>query len=104
MLTLHDMGRSPGSVSRREWLRVGGLSAMGLSLSTLLQAHRATAAPMTKPSPSSNDLGATFGKARNVTFLWLQGGPSHHETLAPKPDAPIEIRGPSGASSLSTPK
>ena len=36
--------------------------------------------------------------ARNVDrrciFLWLTGGPSHIDTLDPKPDAPAEIRGP----------
>ena len=38
--------------------------------------------------------GATFGKAKNVIFLWLQGGPPQHETFDPKPDAPVDIRGP----------
>lgn len=35
-----------------------------------------------------------FGRAKNVIFLWLQGGPPQHETFDPKPDAPLEIRGP----------
>jgi hypothetical protein len=39
-------------------------------------------------------LGSTFGKAKNVIFLWLQGGPPQHETFDPKPDAPVDIRGP----------
>jgi len=94
MLTFHDLDGSPGSISRREWLRVGGLSALGLSLPTLLQANRAAAAPITTPSAFSGTLGATFGKAKNVIFLWLQGGPPQHETFDPKPDAPVEIRGP----------
>jgi hypothetical protein len=25
--------------------------------------------------------------------MWMQGGPSHIDTLDPKPDAPVEIRG-----------
>jgi hypothetical protein len=29
-----------------------------------------------------------------VIFLWLWGGPSHLETFDPKPDAPLEYRGP----------
>jgi hypothetical protein len=36
---------------------------------------------------------STFGKAKNVLFLWLQGGPPQHETFDPKPDAPAEVRG-----------
>jgi hypothetical protein len=78
-------------VSRREWLRVGGLSALGLSLPTLL---RAGGAPPAAAPRLSGDLGATFGKAKNCIFLWLQGGPPQHETFDPKPDAPAEIRGP----------
>lgn len=81
-------------VSRREWLRVGGLSALGLSLADLLgaQARASTAAPAPRPAMALE--GATFGKAKSVLFLWLQGGPPQHETFDPKPDAPAEIRGP----------
>ncbi len=80
-------------VSRREWLRVGGLSALGLSLPALLgpTAGRATAA---EPPRLVGNLGSTFGQAKNVIFLWLQGGPPQHETFDPKPDAPVDIRGP----------
>src|SRR6476659_6202493 len=72
-------------INRRELLRVGGLSALGLSLPALLESQALA---------STNDLrGATFGKAKNVIFLWLQGGPPQHETFDPKPDAPDGIRG-----------
>src|SRR5215211_1970740 len=51
------------------------------------------------PAPATpqlaRDLGAaTFGKAKSVIYLWLQGGPPQHETFDPKPEAPAEIRGP----------
>jgi hypothetical protein len=77
--------------SRREWLRVGGLTLTGMSLPAVLRAdQRPTPAPQL-----ASRLGAeTFGKAKNVIFLWLQGGPPQHETFDPKPDAPAEIRGP----------
>jgi hypothetical protein len=85
MLSLHDRGSVLcDGISRREWLRVGGLSVLGLSLPGLL---RAAAVPARQPE------GATFGRAKNVIFLWLQGGPPQHETFDPKPDAPAEIRG-----------
>src|SRR5438874_8834596 len=81
-------------LSRREWLRVGGLSVVGLSLPDLLRAQERQAAPAA-PSPLDRGLGGvTFGRAKNVIFLWLQGGPPQHETFDPKPDAPAEIRGP----------
>ncbi|MGE3819873.1 MAG: DUF1501 domain-containing protein [Isosphaeraceae bacterium] len=75
-------------VNRREWLRVGGLSTLGLSLAGLLR-HEAMAGPS-----GSGTRSTTFGKAKSVIFLWLQGGPPQHETFDPKPDAPAEIRGP----------
>ena len=83
MLRIFESG--PG-LSRRELMRVGGLSALGLSLPTLLRARSAT------PSPAEA-LSATFGRAKSCIFLWLQGGPPQHETFDPKPDAPAEIRG-----------
>ena len=87
MFALH--GRSAklcDHISRRELLRIGGLSAMGLSLPTLLQA-RDELPPGILPTDK------TFGRAKNVIFLWLQGGPPQHETFDPKPNAPREIRG-----------
>ncbi len=92
MLSLHDlplpMFEGP---NRREWLRVGGLSLAGLSLPALLRANQQ---PTTAPSLATRLGSDTFGKAKNVIFLWLQGGPPQHETFDPKPNAPVEIRGP----------
>lgn len=92
MLSIQDeAGSLAGRVSRREWLRVGGLSALGLSLPALLQARGTTP---TAPTKLADNLGSTFGRAKNVIYLWLQGGPPQHETFDPKPDAPIDVRGP----------
>jgi hypothetical protein len=86
MFAIHDHpARLCDGISRRELLRVGGLSLLGVSLPTLLQADALAAV--------RRAAGATFGKAKNVIFLWLQGGPPQHETWDPKPDAPAEIRG-----------
>ncbi|WP_169973377.1 DUF1501 domain-containing protein [Tautonia rosea] len=83
--------------SRREWLRIGGLSVLGLGLGDLLRAgavpNPAIAGPTSSPLAHGLD-GVTFGRAKNVIYLWLQGGPPQHETFDPKPDAPAEIRGP----------
>ena len=95
MLSFRDRAnRMCQGFSRREWLRVGGLSSLGLSLAGLLSAQSAPAAAR-RTSPLVDGLsGAMFGRARNVIFLWLQGGPPQHETFDPKPEAPLEIRGP----------
>lgn len=92
MFSLEDYGPSRG-FSRREWLRVGGLGALGLSLPGLLHAQERPV-PAVAPPLGRRLEGATFGRARNVIFLWLQGGPPQHETFDPKPDAPVDIRGP----------
>lgn len=73
-------------VSRRGMLTAGALGALGLSLSDLLRMRAATAAMPARP-------GSSFGKAKNVILLWMQGGVSHHETFDPKPDAPADVRG-----------
>ncbi|MFN0052060.1 MAG: DUF1501 domain-containing protein [Planctomycetales bacterium] len=89
MFSIHDRSyRLCDGVSRRELLRVGGLSTLGLSLPALL-ASRAAA----KSSALSPGGGTSFGRAKNVIYLWLQGGPPQHETFDPKPEAPAEIRG-----------
>jgi hypothetical protein len=86
MFSLHDRpSRLCDGLSRRELLRVGGLSALGLSLPGILAAAG--------NAPPDARLAGTFGRAKNVLFLWLQGGPPQHETFDPKPDAPAEIRG-----------
>jgi hypothetical protein len=72
-----------GRLTRREWLGIGGVGMLGLSLSTLLQSRAA----------AGTVLDRTFGRARNLIYLFLAGGPSQFETFDPKPDAPAEIRG-----------
>jgi hypothetical protein len=65
-------------------LRVGGLSSLGLNLPGLLASQAVAASENTDP---------TFGRAKSVIYVWLQGGPPQHETFDPKPDAPSGIRG-----------
>jgi uncharacterized protein (DUF1501 family) len=74
-------------LSRRDFLRIGGLSALGLSLSGFLRLQQAAGAAR---------LAAPARKTVNCILLWMQGGPSHHETFDPKPDAPAEVRGEFG--------
>ncbi len=82
MLDLHT-GRSSDctGLSRRSFLRVGGLSALGLSLAGYLRLQNAAAA------------GSAPTKPKRCILMWMQGGPSHHDTFDPKPDAPAEVRG-----------
>jgi len=71
-------------LSRRNMLKSSLAGMAGLSLPSLLEsrAHAAkTGQPMSR---------------RSVILLWMTGGPSHIDTLDPKPDRPIENRGPFG--------
>lgn len=66
--------------SRRSFLHLG-LSGLGaLSLGTLMQAREVSAA-------------TTGTKDTSLILIWLDGGPSQHDTYDPKPDAPSDYRG-----------
>ena len=81
MLTLPDIHtRMCDGLHRREAMRIGGLSAIGLSLPQLLHARSAGA----KGTALSH---GSFGKAKSVILFWLLGGPPQHESWDPKPDA-----------------
>ncbi|MDG1808437.1 MAG: DUF1501 domain-containing protein [Pirellulaceae bacterium] len=70
-------------VTRRNFVRIGGLTALGLGMSDFFQLQRAMAA-----NPLSN------AKAKSCILIWLDGGASHLDTFDPKPQAPSEVRGP----------
>ena len=74
-------------LTRREMIRVGGLSMSGVGLSDLLA--RSTAA---EPSTGTK-YGPGFGKAKRCILLYLSGGHPQHDMFDPKPEAPVEIRG-----------
>jgi hypothetical protein len=73
-------------VSRRELIRVGGASALGLSLSSILQAEESRA------KGARTEGGPGFGKAKSVILVYLQGGPSHLDLWDPKADVPDNVR------------
>ena len=77
--------------SRRTFLRVGGLAAFGLTLPTYLRALAAQ-----EPAGEPGGSRPTAPRAKRCILLWMQGGPSHHDTFDPKPDAPAEVRGEFG--------
>ncbi len=74
--------------SRRTALKAGFLGCAGLSLADLLRAQ---------------DTGAATRNNKSVILMWLDGGPSQLETYDPKPEAPVEYRGPFGALQTNVP-
>lgn len=77
-LTTNRRYRDCDGATRRDFLRVGGLGALGLS--GLMQAQAAGART----------------KDTSVVWLWLGGGPTHVETFDPKMTAPKEYRSVTG--------
>src|SRR5260221_9367873 len=71
--------RTCQQLSRRSFLQIGASSVLALSLADRLRA-----------APSS-------GPVKSVVLLWLWGGPSHLDMFDPKPNAPLEYRGPFSA-------
>ena len=68
-------------VRRRDVLRIGSLTGLGLSLVDLLRARAIATEPRRV-------------RAKSCILLWLDGGPSHLESFDLKPSAPAEVRGP----------
>jgi hypothetical protein len=68
-------------IHRRDFLRVGALTGLGLSLPALL----ATKEAFGKQTKQDKDV--------NCILIWTLGGTSHHDTFDPKPDAPLSVRG-----------
>lgn len=66
--------------TRRSFLQLGMAGLGALSLPQLLRAREVSAATAKRQDTS-------------VILLWLDGGPSHHDTYDPKPQAPREYAG-----------
>lgn len=87
MLHFLSTQRGPGPLlSRRAWLRIGGLAGLGW----------AAAKPSAGESSGAGSF-AGFGRAKSVILVYTSGGQSQLETWDPKPDAPDGIRGEFGA-------
>ena len=90
MLTVH--GERQGfcdGISRRNFLRIGGLAMGGLALPQLLQA--------------SAQAGSKASRHKSIIMVYLPGGPSHLDTYDPKPQAAVEYRGEFGSISSRVP-
>ncbi len=79
MLTIPGVrSRFCDGISRRSWLKIGGLALGGLGLPEILQAEAQNGGRK---------------KIKGVIMVLLPGGPSHLDMYDLKPDAPAEIRG-----------
>ncbi|MBA3315245.1 MAG: DUF1501 domain-containing protein [Planctomycetaceae bacterium] len=78
----------PLNVSRRDFLHVGVVGGLGLTLADFLRIKEARA--------DLKNYATVEGPAKSVIYIFLPGGAAHQETFDPKPYAPVEYRGPFG--------
>ena len=78
--------RHCSDLTRRDWMHVGGLGMLGVSLA---EAERLKAFAEGNAQPD----GVGFGSAKSCILLLPYGSPPQHETFDPKPLAPKEVRG-----------
>ena len=88
-MTRHARKEFCDGVSRRGLVQAGLGGIIGLSMPQLLKLRAATAAESESKVDRSLDTA--------VIYLEQAGGPAQHETYDPKPNAPIEYRGPLSA-------
>src|SRR2546430_17372042 len=82
-ITWHDDPSHFRKVSRREFLYVGLVGGLGLTLGDFFKLRAAEA--------------VQEAKAKALIHIFLPGGMSPHESFDPKPLAPVEVRGPFGS-------
>jgi hypothetical protein len=83
--------RNCEGIHRREFLRVGALAGLGLSLPAVFARKQALAKTGRKTSDA------------NCILIWTRGGTSHHDTFDPKPDAPASVKGEFGVINTAVP-
>src|SRR5438105_3919932 len=88
---MFDVGRftarTCAGITRRSFLRLGASLPLALGL----------------PGASTIAQAAEKARAKSVVFVFLWGAPSHLDTCDPKPNAPMEFRGPLGVIPTRTP-
>jgi hypothetical protein len=92
---LDDQGLHPshprleptGTSGRRDFLRVGVVGALGLTLGDFLKLEA---------RGEQKFYESKEGQAKSVIQIVLPGGMAHQESWDPKPEAPLEYRGPMG--------
>lgn len=89
MSTARPAPHGSGSLDRRSWMKVGGLS-----MGALVAGLNPSLARLFAAEHDARQRGRTLSSDFSVILFWANGGPSHLDTFDLKPAAPAEIRGP----------
>ena len=82
-----DLCNSNLKMARRDLLRIGGSSILGLSLGSMFELSA-------KAKQTGTVGGPGWGKAKSIIMVYLQGGPSHLDLWDPKENVPDKIKSP----------
>jgi len=85
---------TPSKTGRREFLRVGVVGSLGLTLGDYFAM---------KAQADQKNFASKEGVAKSVIQIVLPGGMAHQESWDPKPEAPLEYRGPFGVAKTKIP-
>ena len=85
---------TPSKTGRREFLRVGVVGSLGLTLGDYFAM---------KARADQKNFASKEGVAKSVIQIVLPGGMAHQESWDPKPEAPLEYRGPFGVAKTKIP-
>jgi len=77
---LPAVDRNCERTTRRDFLQIGALGGLGLSLPLAFSLRRAAG-------------DETQSRLNNCILIWTRGGTSHHDTFDPKPEAPVSVKG-----------
>lgn len=80
---MSDLNYNCAGLPRRDFLQLGLGAVMGMGFGDLLRVRASAAQAVGQASPNPV----------NCILIWMDGGPTHHETFDPKPEAPSDIRG-----------
>jgi len=82
----------PTVFNRRSFIQVGVLGGLGFGLADLFQ----LTGHAREVRPATGAFNPNEGTAKSAIQIILPGGLAHQESWDPKPEAPIEYRGPFG--------
>jgi len=85
--TCSDLCDAETKMTRRDLLRLGGSTMLGLLLGQILNLTA-------NANTTSAGGGPGWGKAKSVILVYLQGGPSHIDLWDPKENVPDKIKSP----------
>ncbi|MFO0945017.1 MAG: DUF1501 domain-containing protein [Planctomycetota bacterium] len=87
-------------------LSVGGFASrtcQGISRRAFVQASASLPLAFGALGAPGGAFGSSAAKAKSILLVWLWGGPSHLDMFDPKPNAPVEFRGPFAPIATRTP-